>query len=105
MFENLGQMMELMKKAGAIQGNLAKMKESMGSKEYCASSGGDLVEVVVSGDFQLKKVRIAPEALADRELLEDLVQSAVNNALLSAKSAAQEALKEATGGLNLPGLF
>ncbi len=105
MFDNLGQMMGLMKKAGEIQGNLAKMKEELGTREYAASSGGDAVQVVVSGDFQIKRITIAENAVKDRELLEDLVLTAVNNALMTAKAAAQEELKKATGGLNIPGLF
>lgn len=105
MFDNLGQMMGLMKKAGEIQSNLAKMKEELGSREYAASSGGDAVQVVVSGDFQLRRISIADAALKDRELLEDLILTAANNALLNAKVAAQEELKKATGGLNIPGLF
>ncbi len=105
MFGNLGQMMDLMKRAGDIRANIKKMREESGGREYHAASGGELVQVTVTGDFQVKSIRIAPEALADRELLEDLLQVAFNNALQQAKVATSEALKEAAGGLDLEGML
>ena len=105
MFGNIAQMMDLMKRAGEIKEKIRTYREEAGNNEYTASSGGDMVEVVVTGDFQVKRVTIAPEALADRELLEDLVRSAMGNALSMAKTATQEALKEATGGLDIADLL
>ena len=105
MFGNLGEMAKLMQKAKDIQNNLKKMKQEMAESEYEASAPGGQVRAVVSGDFQLKAITIAPEAMNDRELLEDQVLCAVRSALDNARNAAQARMAEVTGGLNIPGLF
>lgn len=105
MFGNLGEMAKLMQKAKDIQNNMKQMKQEMAESEFEASSPGGQVRAVVSGDFQLKKLTIAPEAMGDRELLEDQVLCAVRSALDNARNAAQTKMAEITGGLNIPGLF
>lgn len=105
MFGNLGEMAKLMQKAKDIQNNMKQMKQDMAESEFEASSPGGQVRAVVSGDFQLKKLTIAPEAMGDRELLEDQVLCAVRSALDNARNAAQTKMAEITGGLNIPGLF
>ena len=77
----------------------------MAEAEFEGSAPGGQVRAVVSGDFQMKQITIAPEALNDRELLEDQVLCAVRTALDSAKAAMQAKMNEISGGLNLPGLF
>ena len=105
MFGNLGEMAKLMQKAKDIQNNMKQMKQDMAESEFEASSPGGQVRAVVSGDFQLKKLTIAPEAMGDRELLEDQVLCAVRSALDNARNSAQTKMAEITGGLNIPGLF
>ena len=105
MFGNLGEMAKLIQKAKDIQNNMKKMKQEMAESEYEASAPGGQVRAVVSGDFQLKAISIAPEAMNDRELLEDQVLCAVRSALDNARNAAQARMAEVTGGLNIPGLF
>jgi DNA-binding YbaB/EbfC family protein len=105
MFGNLGEMAKLMQKAKDIQNNMKKKKQEMAEAEFEASAPGGQVRAVVSGDFQLKKLTIAPEAMNDRELLEDQVLCAVRSALDNARNAAQAQMAEITGGLNIPGLF
>ena len=105
MFGNLGEMAKLMQKAKDIQNNMKKMKQEMAESEYEASAPGGQVRAVVSGDFQLKAITIAPEAMNDRELLEDQVLCAVRSALDNARNAAQARMAEVTGGLNILGLF
>ena len=105
MFGNLGEMAKLMQKAKDIQNNMKKMKEELATSEYSASSPGGQVCAVVTGDFQLKKITVLPEAMTDRELLEEQVFAAVNGAISSARQAMQEKMTEVTGGVNLPGLF
>ncbi|MBQ7393033.1 MAG: YbaB/EbfC family nucleoid-associated protein [Lentisphaeria bacterium] len=105
MFGNLGEMAKLMQKAKDIQNNMKKMKQEMAESEYEASAPGGQVRAVVSGDFQLKAITIAPEAMNNRELLEDQVLCAVRSALDNARNAAQARMAEVTGGLNIPGLF
>jgi len=105
MFGNLGELAKLMQKAKTIQQDMQKMKAEMAEAEFTGSAPGGQVRAVVSGDFQLKKIAIAPEAMGDRELLEDQVMCAVRAALDEAKSTMQRKMNEISGGLNLPGLF
>jgi DNA-binding YbaB/EbfC family protein len=81
------------------------MKEELANAEFCGTASGDKIQVVVTGDMRVKKVFIAPDAVEDVELLEDMVLVAVNNALDSAKQSAQQKMTEITGGINIPGLF
>ena len=60
--------------------------------------------MVVSGDFQVKSVKIAP-SIANNENLANIVMNTTNSALVAAKSAMQSKMQEITGGLNIPGLF
>ena len=104
MFGNLGELANLMKKAKDIQRNMAEMKEEMARTEFSASSAYQEVVVVVSGDFQVKSVKIAP-SIANNENLANIVMNTTNSALVAAKSAMQSKMQEITGGLNIPGLF
>ena len=105
MFGNLGEMAKMMQKAKDIQKNMAAMKEAMANSEFSGSAPGNQVTARVTGDFMLKGVSIAPEAMADRELLEDQLTVAINNAMTEARKAAAAQMSEVTGGLNIPGLF
>lgn len=104
MFGNLGELANLMKKAKDIQKNMAALKEEMARTEFSASSADQEVVVVVSGDFQVKSVKIAP-SIANNENLGNIIMSTTNSALIAAKSAMQNKMQELSGGMNLPGLF
>lgn len=104
MFGSLGEMASMIKKAKDIQKNMATLKEEMARTEFSASSPDQEVVVVVSGDFMIKSIRIAP-SIANNENLGGIVTSTTNNALAAAKSAMQSKMQEITGGLNIPGLF
>ena len=104
MFGNLGEMANLLKKAKDIQKNMAALKEEMARTEFSASSPDQEVVVVVSGDFQIKSISIAP-SIAGNTNLGNIVTSVTNNALVAAKSAMQSKMQELTGGMNIPGLF
>jgi len=107
MFGNLGELAKMMSKAKDIQANLKKLREEMPTMEFSASSSGSQVRVTVTGDFRVKEVKVTEEALKNPALLEEQIQVAVNSALAAAKAAAQEKMKEITGGLgvDLPGVF
>ncbi len=105
MFGNLGEMAKLMQKAKDIQKNMAQLKADMAEAEFMGSAPNQSVQVVVSGDFRVKRVIVSPELKADHELLADLCMVATNQALEGARNAMQERMSELTGGLNLPGLF
>ena len=104
MFGNLGEMANLLKKAKDIQKNMAALKEEMARTEFSASSADQEVVVTVSGDFQVKSIKIAP-SIAGNENLGNIVTATTNAALMAAKSAMQSKMQELTGGMNIPGLF
>lgn len=104
MFGNLGEMANLIKKAKDIQKNMAELKDEMARTEFSASSPDQEVVVVVSGDFQVKSIKIAP-SIAANENLGNIITSTANSALIAAKSAMQSKMQELTGGMNIPGLF
>lgn len=95
----------LMKKAKDMKANIAKMKEEIAASEFYGTCPDNKVSVVISGDFQVRQIKIAPDAAGDTELLADSVKTAINSAVSSAQSNIQEKMKEITGGLNIPGLF
>ena len=105
MFGNLGEMAGLMKKFGEIQKNMKKMKEDLAAIEVAGKNAAGQVEVVVSGDFNVKKVYISPSLaeMKDAAILESAVFEAMNNALVQAKTESAKKLSEATGGINIPG--
>jgi DNA-binding YbaB/EbfC family protein len=107
---NLGQMM---KQVQQMQAEMAKAQEQLKNEVVEASAGGGMVKVKVTGDLQLKELVIDPEAVdpEDVELLQDMVQAAVNEAFRSAQELAASKMGAATGGLGgglgglgLPGL-
>ncbi len=105
MFNNLGNLADLMRNAGKIQETVQKATESLGQVVAEASSGGGAVTARANGRLELVGLRIDPKLLADgdAELLEDLVTAAVNQALVKAREAAARSLTSMAGGLPLPG--
>ncbi len=105
MFNNLGNLADLMRNAGKLQETVQKATESLGQLQVEASAGGGAVSAKANGRLELISVRIDPKLLSggDAELLEDLVTSAVNQALMKAREAAAKSLSSIAGGLPLPG--
>ena len=96
----------LMRQAQQLQAKLEKTQEELANTTLEASSGGGAVTVVVTGQQEIKSVKISPEVVnaEDVEMLEDLVMSAVSEALRKSKELAASRLGALTGGLKLPGL-
>ncbi|MFH1169501.1 MAG: YbaB/EbfC family nucleoid-associated protein [Chloroflexota bacterium] len=96
----------MMQQAQQLQARLAKAQAELGNLTLEASSGGGAVKVTVDGQQNIKSVKIAPEVVnpEDVEMLEDLVLSAVTEALAKSQAAAAEQLGGLTGGLKIPGL-
>ena len=99
---NLNQMM---KQVQEMQANMAKAQEELKNEVVEASSGGGVVTVKVSGDLELRELVIDPAAVdpEDVEMLQDMVQAAVNEALRSAQELAANKMNAAAGGLAGPG--
>jgi hypothetical protein len=94
----------LMRQARQFQEKMEKVQQELEKATVEASSGGGAVTVVMTGQQQLQSVKISPEAAGDAEMLEDLVLTAMNEALKKSKELAASRLGELTGGLNIPGL-
>ncbi len=96
----------LMRQAQQLQAKLEETQEELANTTLEASSGGGAVTVVVTGQQEIKSVKISPEVVnaEDVEMLEDLVMSAVSEALRKSKELAASRLGALTGGLKLPGL-
>ena len=98
-----GQLAGLMKQAQAMQDNLKKAQEELGNVEVEGQSGACLVKVVMTCRNQVRRVTIDPSLLADdKDMLEDLVAAAFNDAVRRAEAVSQERMGKLTAGLPLP---
>jgi DNA-binding YbaB/EbfC family protein len=96
----------LLKQAQEFQGRLAQVQEQLAKKTVEASAGGGMVRVIVNGQLVLQEIKIDPTVVnpQDAEMLQDLVQAAVNEGLKRAREMAAEEMSKLTGGLKIPGL-
>ena len=95
--------MEMQQKIQQMQEQMAATQEAIEAKEFTASVGGGVVEAKVNGKKEVLSINIKPEAVDpdDVEMLQDLVVSAVNEALRQAGDAMEKGMNSATGNLNL----
>ncbi len=97
------QLAGLMKQAQQMQDNMKKMQEQLAQVEVEGQSGAGLVKAVVTCRNEIKRVTIDPSLLADdKDMLEDLVVAALNDALKRAEATAAEKMGGVTAGLPLP---
>ena len=96
----------MIKQAQKMQQQMAKAQEEIAEMEHTATVGGGVVSATVKGTNSLLSVKISPEAMDpdDVEMLEDLIVSAVNEALKQAENENAENMKKMTGA-NMPGMF
>jgi DNA-binding YbaB/EbfC family protein len=100
---NKGQLAGLMKQAQQMQETMRKMQESLATVEVEGQAGAGMVKVVMTCRYDVKRVAIDPSLLADdKEMLEDLVAAAVNDAVRRVESTVQEKMAGVTAGLPLP---
>src|SRR3982751_5704881 len=92
---------EMLKQVQKMQADMAKAQEELKSEVVESSAGGGMVTVKISGDLELREVRIDPQAVDpdDVELLQDMVLAAVNEAVRSAQELAATKMNAAAGGL------
>ena len=100
-------MNKMMKQVQEMQKQMAKAQEELAGEEVEASAGGGMVTVKVSGDLNIRSIRIDKSAVdpEDVEMLEDMVLAATNEALRSAQELASTKMGGITGGMNIPGLM
>ncbi|MEN9451746.1 MAG: hypothetical protein RLZZ369_805 [Pseudomonadota bacterium] len=98
-----GQLAGLMKQAQQMQDNLKRAQEELGNIEVEGQSGAGLVKVLMTCKNDVKRVTIDPSLLADdKDMLEDLVAAAFNDAVRRAEATSQEKMGKLTAGLPLP---
>ena len=97
-------MQKMLKQAQQLQAKMEQIQKDLEKETVEATSGGGAVTVVISGHQVVQSVKIEPEAAEDTEMLQDLVLTAMNEALRKSQELAQQRLGELTGGLKIPGL-
>ncbi len=97
----------MMKQAQKLQAKMMKMQEELGSQTVEATSGGGMVKVVANGKQQIASIQIEKEVVDpdDIEMLQDLVLSAINEALSKSQEMVSSEMSKLTGGMNIPGLM
>jgi len=98
-------MNNLMKQAQKMQKQMEKMQEDLDSKTIEVTAGGGAIKITITGKKEIKEIKIKPEVVDpdDIEMLEDLVLSAVNEAIRQAEEISSSEMNKITGGLNIPG--
>jgi len=97
---NIGNMM---KQAEALQRNMQKAQEEIGRMEVTGESGGGMVKVTMTGKHEDKRVQIEHAVIGeDREMLEDLIAAAINDAVRRVETQSQQRMSELMSGLRLP---
>jgi DNA-binding YbaB/EbfC family protein len=99
---NKGGIANLMKQAQKMQENMAKAQEELASVEVEGQSGAGAVKVVMTCKHDVKRVSIDPSVMDDKEMLEDLIAAAMNDANRRAETTMQERMGALTAGLPLP---
>ena len=101
-----GGMGGMYKKAQQMQKKMAEIQEELDSMKVEGEAGGGMVKVVVTGKKNVVSVNVNQEILGeDKEMLEDLILVAINQALDKVDTISKEKLGALTGGMNIPGLF
>ena len=94
---------DMLSKAKAMQDKMKEAQEQIKKIEVEGTAGGNLVTVKLAGDYELKSIKISDSAKKeDREIINDLIIAAYNNAKQNLKKKSAEELSKVTGGLNLP---
>jgi len=93
----------LMKQAQQMQGKMQKAQEEIAAMEVTGQSGGGMVTVVMTGRHDVRRVKIDPSLMQDdKEMLEDLLAAAVNDAVRLVETVTRDKLASVTGGMELP---
>lgn len=106
MFKGLGNIASLMRNASEISGKIGEASEQLKQERVTGQAGGGMVEVEVNGLGQVLRVTIEPSLFQEneREMVQDLLPAAFNQAAARAKQMHVDAMKELTGGISLPGM-
>ena len=98
-----GNINQLMRQAQAMQANMQKVQDEIASLEIVGEAGGGMVKVTMTGKHEVRAVAIEPAVIGeDREMLEDLIAAAINDAVHKVEARVQEKMSSVTAGLQLP---
>jgi DNA-binding YbaB/EbfC family protein len=102
-----GNMQKMMKQVQKMQAEMARVQEELGSRTVDATAGGGAITVVANCHQEIVSIKLDPSAVdpEDPEMLEDLILTAINDALNKSRETAAQELEKVTGGVKLPGLF
>lgn len=101
-----GNLSDLMQQAQKMQADMQKAQEELANAEVCGEAGAGLVRVTMTGRYDVKRVAIDDSVLTEeKEVLEDLLAAAVNDAVRKVENRNREAMSGLAAGLNLPGGF
>ncbi|MFU2485898.1 YbaB/EbfC family nucleoid-associated protein [Thauera sp. WH-1] len=92
----------LMKQAQQMQENMKKMQDQLAAVEVEGQAGAGMVKVQMTCKYDVRRVSIDDSVMDDKEMLEDLIAAALNDAVRKVETATQEKMASVTAGLNLP---
>ena len=100
-------MQGMLKKVQKMQSEMTKLQEELKEREVEGTAGGEAVKAVVNGNKNLVSLTLSPDAVdtEDVEMLQDLIVTAVNDAMKKVDEMTEKELGKVTGGLKLPGMF
>ncbi|HKE96638.1 MAG TPA: YbaB/EbfC family nucleoid-associated protein [Povalibacter sp.] len=98
---NIGNMM---KQAQQLQANMERAQAEIASLEVTGEAGGGMAKVLMTGKYQVRRVTLDPSLVGgdDKEMLEDLIAAAINDAVQKVERTTQEKMSRVMGGMNLP---
>ncbi|MBR0140627.1 MAG: YbaB/EbfC family nucleoid-associated protein [Ruminococcus sp.] len=100
-------MNQMIKQAQKMQDQITELQDDIEARDFSATAGGGAVEVVLTGKKTIKSLTLKPEVVdpEDIEMLQDLIISAVNEAVNNIENTTESEMSKITGGVSLPGLF
>lgn len=104
---NAQNMNQMIRQAQKMQDQITDLQDDIESRDFTATAGGGAVELVMTGKKTIKSLTLKPEVVdpEDIEMLQDLIISAVNEAVGQIEATTEEEMSKITGGVSLPGLF
>lgn len=100
-------MNELVRQAGLMQNKIANLQKEMANRTVEATSGGGMVKVIANCKQDIKSIEIDPKVIesGDIEMMQDLILTAVNEAIRISRNTMEKEISVITGGMQLPGIF
>jgi len=100
-------MNQMIRQAQKMQDQITELQEDIEARDFSATAGGGAVELVMTGKKTIKSLTLKPEIVdpSDIEMLQDLIISAVNEAVNNIETTTENEMSKITGGVSLPGLF